>query len=335
MKLKKFSISMLVCAALLTGCRAQSEVPPLDEGSSVTYSSDSSSSSSSAVTNSAATSSSDSENSSANSENKPDESKPVESKPVESIPVESSAPHVHNFEVKESVEPNCFRNGHTLSECECGESNYTETPALGHKYSAKTIEPDCVNQGCTRYTCDICGSSYEENFVAPLDHKYGEWKTVKEATTSSDGLMQVSCSRCGKTISEVIPRIQAPVTYDDFTAEVVRLVNIERANYGLSPLSVNPALTDFAQTRSQEIVTKFEHYRPNGNRAVSDVLALGGMRTAGENIAMGQPTPEAVVEAWMNSEGHRKNILKEDFTMIGVGCSFGGGTYYWVQVFGG
>lgn len=319
MKSRKFTFGLcaLICAAAFsTGCKDRSEMPPLDEGPSVTYSS-ASSSSSSTVSTIGDTSSASSVNS-------------------ESKPVENSAAHVHNYKVKETVEPSCFRNGSKLFACECGDEYSEEIAATGHSYTQKTtIEPDCVNQGCTRHTCDVCGKSYDDNFIAPLGHVYGEWKTVKEATTSSDGLMQVSCSRCGNTLSEILPRLANPVTYDDFTSEVVRLVNIERAKYGLSPLSENSTLGDFAQTRSQEIISLFDHTRPNGNRAVKDILALGGMRTCGENIAMGQPTPEAVVDAWMNSEGHRKNILTEDFTMIGVGCSFGGGTYYWVQVFGG
>ncbi len=317
MRFRNITIGLcaLMCFASLTGCKTRSEMPPLDEGSSVTYSS-TNSSSSSAVSTTDGTSSASSVNS-------------------ESKPAESSATHVHNYELKESVEPNCFRNGHTLYECECGDSNYTEVPATGHKYSAKTIEPDCVNQGCTRYTCDVCGESYDEDFVPPLDHKYGAWKTVKDATTSSDGENQATCSRCGKTISEVIPRLQSAVSSDDFTSEVVRLVNIERANNGLSPLSEDSVLGDFAQTRSSEIMQDFSHTRPDGSSPLKYVLGLDGMRTCGENIAMGQPTPEAVVEAWMNSPGHRANILKEDFTMIGVGCSFGGGVYYWTQIFGG
>ncbi|MDE6732216.1 MAG: hypothetical protein K2J77_05000 [Oscillospiraceae bacterium] len=329
MKLKKIAIGLLVCVTMLAGCKAQSEMPPLDEGSSVTYSS-ASSSSSSVVSTTGGTSSA-SGNASQNSAQDPAQST------VQGTvkPAQSSAPHVHDYEIKEYVEPTCFRDGHSNYTCKCGDGYITVIEATGHKYSVKTIEPDCVNQGCTRYTCDVCGYSYEENFVSPLDHKYGAWKTVKEATTSSNGENQATCSRCGKTISQPIPPLQPAVTFDDFTSEVVRLVNIERANYGLSPLSESSKLGDFAQTRSQEIIDLFDHTRPNGNRAVKDVLALGGLRTCGENIAMGQPTPEAVVDAWMHSEGHRKNILTADFTMIGVGCSYGGGTYYWVQVFGG
>lgn len=324
MKLRKIAIALAVCAAMLAGCKAQSETPPLDEGSSVTYSSASSSSSSA---DSTTNDESNSQNASGN----------ISQSSVQSTvkPAQSSSRHVHDYELKEYVEPTCIKDGHGNYTCKCGDGYITVIEATGHKYSAKTIEPDCVNQGCTRYTCEVCGSSYEENFIAPLDHTYGAWKTVKDATTSSDGEEQATCSRCGKTISETIPRLQSAVSFDDFTSEVVRLVNIERANNGLSPLSEDSALADFAQTRSSEIIQKFSHERPNGNRAVKDAMSLGGMRTAGENIAMGQPTPEAVVDAWMNSEGHRKNILTEDFTMIGVGCSYGGGTYYWVQVFGG
>lgn len=328
MKFGKITVGLcaLICAAAFsTGCKERSEMPPLDEGSSVTYSSASSSSSS-------AVSTTDGTSSALGSASQD----PIQSTVQGTVkPAQSSAPHAHDYEIKEYVEPTCVKDGHGNYTCKCGDGYITVIEATGHKYSAKTIEPDCVNQGCTRYTCDVCGDSYDENVTNALGHAYGQWKTVKDATTSSEGEKQATCSRCGKTISEAIPRLQPAVSFDDFTSEVVRLVNIERANYGLSPLNENSRLGDFAQTRSQEIIGLFDHTRPNGNRAVNDILALGGLRTCGENIAMGQPTPEAVVDAWMNSEGHRKNILTADFTMIGVGCSFGGGTYYWVQVFGG
>lgn len=312
MKFGKITVGLcaLVCFASLAGCKDRSEMPPLDEGSSVTYSSAESSSAGESGTTSGA---------SANSVSKP---------------AENSAAHVHNYEVKESVEPTCIKDGWSEFMCECGDEYSVDLAATGHNYSKKTVEADCKNGGYTRYTCDICGYSYDNDFTSPIDHKYGAWKTVSEATTYSEGEKQATCSQCGKTISEAIPMLQS-VSSDDFTSEVIRLVNIERANYGLSPLSESSALGDFAQTRSKEIVSLFDHTRPNGNRAVNDILALGGLRTCGENIAMGQPTPEAVVDAWMNSPGHRANILKEDFTMIGVGCSFGGGAYYWTQIFGG
>lgn len=129
----------------------------------------------------------------------------------------------------------------------------------------------------------------------------------------------------------------APSTGDSsYAYQVVDLVNQERAKYGLSALSVDTTLMNAAQKRAIETVTSFSHTRPNGS-AFSTVLSEYNYsyRTAGENIAYGQRTPEEVVNAWMNSSGHRANILNSSYTKIGVGCYKSGSTYYWSQLFAG
>ena len=89
-----------------------------------------------------------------------------------------------------------------------------------------------------------------------------------------------------------------------------------------------------AQVRAEEIVTSFSHTRPNGS-SFSTALKEQNVsyRGAGENIAWGQRSPEEVVNAWMNSAGHRANILNERFTTIGVGHYQKGSTHYWAQLF--
>lgn len=120
-----------------------------------------------------------------------------------------------------------------------------------------------------------------------------------------------------------------------FAAEVVRLVNEERAAYGLSPLKQNSTVQSAAQVRSYEQVKSFSHTRPDGRSCFTALEEAGvSYSSAGENIAYGQKTPAEAVEAWMNSEGHRANILNKNFTDIGVGCYISsGGTVYWTQLF--
>lgn len=122
---------------------------------------------------------------------------------------------------------------------------------------------------------------------------------------------------------------------DAYAKRVVELVNAERAKAGLSPLSVHTAAAGAAQTRAREIETVFSHTRPDGS-AFSSVLTSAGInfRGAGENIAYGQKTPEQVMESWMNSSGHRANILNSGFTSIGVGhYKNSAGISYWTQLF--
>ncbi len=127
---------------------------------------------------------------------------------------------------------------------------------------------------------------------------------------------------------------QTDTSESAYAAEVVRLVNAERAKEGLSALKVDSAVQAAAQVRAKETVTSFSHTRPNGSSCFTALQEAGVSYTgAGENIAYGQKTPAEVVNAWMNSPGHRANIMNGSFTTIGVGCYKSGNTYYWSQFF--
>ncbi len=127
-------------------------------------------------------------------------------------------------------------------------------------------------------------------------------------------------------------------TSTDFISEVVRLVNEERAAYGLSPLQTMEGLTAAAQIRAEELPELFSHTRPDGSSCFT-VLNEAGIKysMSGENIAAGQSTPAAVVSSWMDSEGHRANILNSRFQYIGVGYVQTNSGYgrYWTQLFVG
>jgi|GEM_PF-2434204 len=118
-------------------------------------------------------------------------------------------------------------------------------------------------------------------------------------------------------------------------SEVVSLVNVQRAAAGLSPVTEDATLDALATTRAQECMTSFSHTRPNGSSCFTILSENGVSYTAcGENIAAGQQSAAAVMDAWMNSAGHKANILSSSFGKIGVGVVTGGsyGTY-WVQLF--
>ncbi|MBU8855140.1 hypothetical protein C2I27_21030 [Priestia megaterium] len=120
-----------------------------------------------------------------------------------------------------------------------------------------------------------------------------------------------------------------------FEQKVVDLVNQEREKQGLKPLTLNKELSDVARTKSKDMMDKgyFDHNSPTYGSPF-DMMKQFGIEytTAGENIAKGQQSPEDVMNAWMNSDGHRKNILNPDFTEIGVGY-VKGDTTYWTQQF--
>lgn len=125
---------------------------------------------------------------------------------------------------------------------------------------------------------------------------------------------------------------------DDFRQEVLDLVNAERTKRGLTPLVMGDAnLTAAAQKRAEEIATVNSHTRPDGTKCFT-VLNEYGVSDAptGENAAWGSVSPEEVVEAWMNSDGHRANILNPDARKMGVGYYYNSGStwgHQWIQIF--
>ena len=120
-----------------------------------------------------------------------------------------------------------------------------------------------------------------------------------------------------------------------YAEQIVALVNQERAKAGLSPVEMDTQISAAALIRAKEIKTSFSHTRPDG-RSFSTVLTDNGIRYngSGENIAWGQKSPQQVMNAWMNSAGHRANILNARFTKLGVGhFKDSNGTNYWAQLF--
>ncbi len=129
-----------------------------------------------------------------------------------------------------------------------------------------------------------------------------------------------------------IPSVDSSVLA--YEKEVVRLVNVERSKNGLSPLTQDWELCRVARYKSQDMRDRnyFSHTSPTYGSPFQMMKSFGiSYKSAGENIAKGYKTPAAVVDGWMNSSGHRANILNSSFTHIGVGFVTDG--YYWTQMF--
>ncbi|MPY63865.1 CAP domain-containing protein, partial [Streptomyces spongiae] len=164
--------------------------------------------------------------------------------------------------------------------------------------------------------------------------------TLCEPAFTDAGLAYVSDGRSGDVYwTAVWARPFTPDCLTRTAAEVVALTNAERASARLAPLAGDPLLTDAAQAHSDDMVARafYSHTSPDGSEPWHRAAAAGSTRRMiGENIACGQRSPAEVVRGWMDSPGHRANILKPDFTHIGIGFAGGGsaGTY-WTQLFGG
>ena len=129
-----------------------------------------------------------------------------------------------------------------------------------------------------------------------------------------------------------IPTLPSSVT--EFEGEVVRLVNELRESHGLKPLIQDWQLSRVARYKSEDMQKNnyFSHTSPTYGSPFNMMKSFGiSYKTAGENIAKGYTSPKAVVDAWMNSPGHRANILNSSYTYIGVGYVASGN--YWTQMF--
>ncbi|MFD3447477.1 CAP domain-containing protein [Microbacteriaceae bacterium 4G12] len=154
--------------------------------------------------------------------------------------------------------------------------------------------------------------------------------------TTSKPINNTNSGTTSKPKNNVTPQPANPGTsvLSAYEQRVVDLTNQERAKYGLPALKVDTTLSKVAKTKSQDMynLNYFDHTSPTYGSPFDMMTKFGiAYRTAGENIAMGQHTPEEVVQAWMNSAGHRANILNNTYTYIGVG--YVTGKDIWTQEF--
>jgi putative cell wall-binding protein len=175
------------------------------------------------------------------------------------------------------------------------------------------------------------------------DSLAGHYTIYRNVALSTISLSSVNSGYLLGGISSVSPNLESIITnstqLSQYEAAVLDLVNVERAKVGVLPLNASAVLQSATNIRAEEISIKFEHVRPNGTSWSTVITEDFGLsfNAAGENIASGYRTPEAVVAAWMGSTGHRENILDTDFTAMGVGYYVdpGTGTPCWAQFFAG
>jgi uncharacterized protein YkwD/stress response protein SCP2 len=186
----------------------------------------------------------------------------------------------------------------------------------------------------------VSGPRTPADFVAYCLRTEQARRTLHDAAHVHAGLACAARGPSGETFWTAL--WATPLTPDGLrrtVTDVVDLTNRERAAAGLPPLAVDPLLTAAAQAHSADMAARdfYSHTSPDGGSPGDRAAAAGfARRTVGEDIACGQRSPAEVVRGWMNSPGHRANILRPDFTHIGAGFAGGGraGTY-WTQLFGG
>ena len=173
------------------------------------------------------------------------------------------------------------------------------------------------------------------SFSVPYREKTTKQTTTKQTTTKQNTTQKQTTTKQSTTQKQTTTaQNTGTYTLNAYEKEVIRLINEIRVKYGLNTLSTNTKLSQVARLKSQDMQAKgyFSHTSPTYGSPFEMMKKFGiTYRYAGENIAYGQRTPQQVVDAWMNSSGHRANILNANFTQIGMGYVATGN--YWTQMF--
>ena len=168
----------------------------------------------------------------------------------------------------------------------------------------------------------------------PVEQKPAEETTKPEAQKPAENTNNNTNNNETQKPAENKPAEESKGSLSEFEQRVVELTNAERAKQGLPALKVDAELSKVARIKSEDMQKNnyFDHNSPTYGSPFDMMKKFGiSYKSAGENIAQGQRTPEEVVQAWMNSEGHRANILNSGYTHIGVGYVESGN--YWTQQF--
>ncbi|AIS00759.1 CAP domain-containing protein [Streptomyces glaucescens] len=219
-----------------------------------------------------------------------------------------------------------------------GAGGTTEGPLGGTSGSAETETGDGTAPGrsATRPTSPSAAPSTPS--ASPTTEKPSAVPSRKPSATPSERQPEPTPTP-SRTATAEPPRTTAPVTVSEAAAveaEVLQLVNEERARAGCRPVAANSALAKLARDFSEDMAARgfFDHTDPDGATPWDRAEKAGISNLGGENIARGQADAATVMAAWMDSPGHRANILNCEFTTLGVGVHFGPGGPWWTQDFG-
>lgn len=233
--------------------------------------------------------------------------------------------------------------------------SYAATPTITYcsPYQTRSTNGYCLTGNCTsnlysniiiRYTT-ACSPNYQVTTASKPQTNVTVPTTTNNNTTTNTNTTVPKTNTSTSTNTNANTYVPNTTQNTNTTVsnsansvelEVVRLVNEERTKAGLKPLTYSAELSKVARTKSQDMADKnyFSHTSPTYGDPFAMMKSFGiSYRTAGENIAKGYSSAASVMNGWMNSEGHRANILNGSFGKIGVGYVVKNGTTYWTQMF--
>ncbi|HEX2925207.1 MAG TPA: CAP domain-containing protein [Ruminiclostridium sp.] len=244
---------------------------------------------------------------------------------------------VNNFTANVSKSTNCPKkiNVDTTADTNTVQNSSNQPTAALTSFDsadiARNFSTVVYKTNCPKSTANNSNYSTIQDRLNALLSKLG--LSAKSAASKPAG----STAKPASSTAKPAAATTATGSFAAFQNKVVQLVNAERAKNGLKPLKMNAQLNKTATLKSQDMAKLgyFDHNSPTYGSPFDMMKKYGiSYSTAGENIAMGQTTPEQVMNGWMNSPGHRANILRASFTQIGVGVAKNSsGRLYWTQQF--
>ncbi|WP_312091185.1 CAP domain-containing protein [Aminipila sp.] len=199
------------------------------------------------------------------------------------------------------------------------------------------ITKDCTTKDCTTNNCsgNTCTKEVKKNDTTT--NKTNTTNTDKNTTTKPNTNTSTNTGTDKTTTTDTNKTDTTTGTVGSYEQQVADLVNQERAKAGLAPVTLNTKLSGVAEKKAEDMRDKnyLSHTSPTYGSPFDMMKQFGvTYSAAGENIAKGQKTPQSVMDAWMNSSGHRANILSSNYDQIGVGyVTDSNGNTYWVQMF--
>ena len=212
----------------------------------------------------------------------------------------------------------------------------TKTIKVGETFR---IDVNLIPDNASNYNFYVTSSN-----PAVANVEYGHYDYYIAGT--GEGTAVITCkTEEGGFTADCVVTVEGEVNKEpkqvyDYSWEVLELVNQERTKVGAAPLVMDKGMLNMARLRAEELIILYSHKRPDGTYC--ETALPNGYKNSvefGENIAKGQKTPSEVVNSWMNSPGHRQNMLDKNYKSIGIGCVYVSGflsnEYYWVQDFYG
>ena len=226
-------------------------------------------------------------------------------------PTETTTKNCNIIKPVETTTKNCFESTTVI----------VTKPTITTEVTTQATKPTITTEATTEETTQATKPTFTTEATTEETTKITETTTVATETTTNK-------------VTETTTETTTSTVDNSVASKLLNLVNKARNENGLSSLTLNSSLSNVAQKKAEDMKNNnyFSHTSPTYGSPFDMIKSFGiNYKTAGENIAMGQKTAEEVFYAWMNSSGHRANILNKNFTQMGIGYT--SGNTYWSQMF--